>query len=73
MLIGEYCGDRTRKRTRLAWIMPGGWAPQILCVRVDQWHVVFQDSPLGVRFGDFVTAFPAGINAAASYVSLKVF
>jgi beta-glucosidase len=25
-----------------------------------------QDSPLGVRFGDFVSAFPAGINAAAT-------
>jgi beta-glucosidase-like glycosyl hydrolase len=27
----------------------------------------FQDSPLGVRDVDFVTAFPAGINAAASF------
>ncbi|KDQ52333.1 glycoside hydrolase family 3 protein [Jaapia argillacea MUCL 33604] len=26
-----------------------------------------QDSPLGVRFTDFVTAFPAGINAAATW------
>ncbi|KIM41998.1 glycoside hydrolase family 3 protein [Hebeloma cylindrosporum] len=26
-----------------------------------------EDSPLGVRFGDFVTSFPAGINAAASF------
>ncbi|KAH9476789.1 putative beta-glucosidase L [Psilocybe cubensis] len=26
-----------------------------------------EDSPLGVRFGDFVTAFPAGINAAATF------
>ena len=26
-----------------------------------------QDSPLGVRSSDFVTAFPAGINAAASF------
>ena len=28
---------------------------------------VSQDSPLGVRFSDFVTPFPAGINAAASF------
>ena len=27
----------------------------------------FQDSPLGVRAVDFTTAFPAGINAAASF------
>ncbi|EDR09330.1 glycoside hydrolase family 3 protein [Laccaria bicolor S238N-H82] len=26
-----------------------------------------EDSPLGVRFGDFVTAFPTGVNAAASF------
>ena len=26
-----------------------------------------QDSPLGVRFADFVTAFPAGINVAATW------
>ncbi|EEB95818.1 hypothetical protein MPER_05155, partial [Moniliophthora perniciosa FA553] len=26
-----------------------------------------EDSPLGVRFGDYVTAFPAGINAAATW------
>ncbi|KAF8809832.1 glycoside hydrolase family 3 protein [Phlegmacium glaucopus] len=26
-----------------------------------------EDSPLGVRFGDFATSFPAGINAAASF------
>ncbi|KAF6749518.1 cellulose-binding beta-glucosidase [Ephemerocybe angulata] len=26
-----------------------------------------EDSPLGVRFADFVSAFPAGINAAASW------
>ena len=26
-----------------------------------------EDSPLGVRFTDFVTAFPAGINAAATW------
>ena len=26
-----------------------------------------QDSPVGVRFSDFVTAFPPGINAAASF------
>ncbi|TFK67227.1 glycoside hydrolase family 3 protein [Pluteus cervinus] len=26
-----------------------------------------EDSPLGVRFADFATAFPAGINAAASW------
>ncbi|KAF9476635.1 glycoside hydrolase family 3 protein [Pholiota conissans] len=26
-----------------------------------------EDSPLGVRFGDFVTSFPAGINAASSW------
>ncbi|KAF7309113.1 Fn3-like domain-containing protein [Mycena kentingensis (nom. inval.)] len=26
-----------------------------------------QDSPLGVRFADFVSAFPAGINAAATW------
>jgi hypothetical protein len=25
-----------------------------------------EDSPLGVRFADFATAFPAGVNAAAS-------
>lgn len=25
-----------------------------------------QDSPLGVRFGDYVSAFPAGINAAST-------
>jgi hypothetical protein len=25
-----------------------------------------EDSPLGVRFADFVTAFPAGINAAST-------
>lgn len=29
-----------------------------------------QDSPLGVRFADYVTAFPAGINAAATYALL---
>jgi len=29
-----------------------------------------QDSPLGVRAADYVTAFPAGINAAATYVLL---
>ncbi|KAF9007054.1 glycoside hydrolase family 3 protein [Cyathus striatus] len=26
-----------------------------------------EDSPLGVRFGDYVTAFPAGINAASTF------
>ncbi|PPQ72451.1 hypothetical protein CVT24_003117, partial [Panaeolus cyanescens] len=26
-----------------------------------------EDSPLGVRFGDYVTAFPTGINAAATF------
>jgi beta-glucosidase len=26
-----------------------------------------QDSPLGVRFADFVSAFPAAINAAATW------
>ncbi|GMK57421.1 hypothetical protein CspeluHIS016_0402550 [Cutaneotrichosporon spelunceum] len=26
-----------------------------------------QDSPLGIRFGDFVSAFPAGINAASTF------
>jgi hypothetical protein len=26
----------------------------------------YQDSPLGVRWADFVTAFPAAINAAAT-------
>ncbi|KAG6823589.1 hypothetical protein H0H93_003366, partial [Arthromyces matolae] len=26
-----------------------------------------EDSPLGVRFGDYVTAFPAAINAAATF------
>jgi beta-glucosidase len=25
-----------------------------------------QDAPLGVRFGDYVTAFPTGVNAAAT-------
>ena len=29
-----------------------------------------QDSPMGVRAADYVTAFPAGINAAATYVAL---
>lgn len=27
-----------------------------------------EDSPIGVRDADFVTAFPAGINAATTYV-----
>jgi beta-glucosidase len=26
-----------------------------------------EDSPLGVRFADFVTAFPSGLNTAATY------
>ena len=26
-----------------------------------------QDSPLGVRFGDYVSGFPAGINVAATW------
>jgi hypothetical protein len=26
-----------------------------------------EDSPLGVRFADFASAFPAGINAAATW------
>jgi len=30
--------------------------------------VDIQDSPTGVRDTDFVTAFPAGINAAATYI-----
>jgi hypothetical protein len=30
-----------------------------------------QDSPLGVRAADYVTAFPAGINAAATYVLFR--
>ena len=29
--------------------------------------ITLQDSPLGVRFSDFVTPFTAGINAAASF------
>jgi hypothetical protein len=32
-----------------------------------------QDSPLGVRAADYVTAFPAGINAAATYVLFSPF
>lgn len=28
-----------------------------------------EDSPLGVRFADFVTAFPTAVNAAATYAS----
>ena len=28
---------------------------------------VSQDSPLGVHFSDFITPFPSGINAAASF------
>lgn len=31
------------------------------------WGLCLQDSPLGVRFGDHVSAFPAGINVAASW------
>jgi beta-glucosidase len=27
-----------------------------------------EDSPLGVRFADFATVFPAAINAASTYV-----
>ncbi|EAU87688.2 extracellular beta-glucosidase [Coprinopsis cinerea okayama7 len=34
----------------------------------DQWPgLCLEDSPLGVRFADYVTSFPAGINAAASW------
>lgn len=33
-----------------------------------QFTVDIQDSPTGVRDTDFVTAFPAGINAAATYI-----
>lgn len=29
---------------------------------------LYQDSPLGVRLADFVTAFPTGINTAATCV-----
>ena len=35
---------------------------------VVKFAVDFQDSPTGVRDTDFVTAFPAGINAAATYI-----
>ena len=27
-----------------------------------------EDAPLGIRFADYVTSFPAGVNAAATYV-----
>lgn len=30
-------------------------------------HLIFQDSPLGVRVADLVTGFPASINAAATW------
>ena len=37
---------------------------------VGEWPgLCLEDSPLGVRFADFVTGFPAGINAASTYVS----
>ena len=29
--------------------------------------ICLQDSPVGVRFADFVSVFPAGINAAATW------
>ena len=31
--------------------------------------ICLEDSPIGVRDADFVTAFPAGINAATTYVA----
>ncbi|EAU87685.2 cellulose-binding beta-glucosidase [Coprinopsis cinerea okayama7 len=34
----------------------------------EQWPgLCLQDSPLGVRYADFVTAFPAGVNVAATF------
>lgn len=35
--------------------------------RVNFPGLCLEDSPTGVRFGDFVSAFPAGINAAATF------
>ncbi|TQB74553.1 hypothetical protein MPDQ_004659 [Monascus purpureus] len=35
--------------------------------RLGFWGICTQDSPLGVRFGDYVSAFPAGVNVAATW------
>ena len=35
--------------------------------RIDWPGFCLEDSPLGVRFADFASAFPAGINAAATW------
>lgn len=40
----------------------------LLCFLFIYGSNAFQDSPLGVRLADFVTAFPTGINTAATYV-----
>jgi beta-glucosidase-like glycosyl hydrolase len=48
----------------LAWALSSG---QRATIPAGIKNNTFQDGPLGVRFADFVTAFPAGINAAATW------
>ena len=65
MFIGQHLSHRACSWPWMARSLSPGLSLHLFDVQ--QHSHTLQDSPLGVRAVDFTTAFPAGINAAASF------
>ncbi|KAI1787106.1 glycoside hydrolase superfamily [Ganoderma leucocontextum] len=66
LLSGSTLEERVSLTTGVGW-MGGRCVGNIPPVGSFFPGLCLEDSPLGVRFTDFVTAFPAGVNAAATW------